>query len=115
MNNMPPQKTPHLTERAALQVKKLIKAEGDKHLMLRLSISGGGCSGFSYGFTLDKQITKDDKVLEFHGVKLLMDEMSIDLIGNSQIDYVDDLLASSFRVSNPNATSTCGCGTSFSL
>jgi iron-sulfur cluster insertion protein len=115
MNDLSPLKTPYLTKRAALQVKKLIESEGDKHLMLRLSISGGGCSGFSYGFTLDKQITEDDKVLDFHGVTLLIDEMSIDLIGGSEIDYVDDLVASSFRVSNPNATATCGCGTSFSL
>ena len=104
-----------LTERAATKVISLITEEGDMALMLRLSVSGGGCSGFSYGFSLDGESTADDKVFEFHGVKLVIDEMSLDLLGGSEIDYVDDLMASSFRISNPNASSTCGCGTSFSL
>lgn len=115
MNELSPTSTVSLTERAAGKVQSLIAEEGDETLMLRLSVSGGGCSGFSYGFSLDGDTTADDKVFEFHGVKLVIDEMSLDLLGGSEIDYAEDLLASSFRINNPNASSTCGCGTSFSL
>ncbi len=115
MNNISPETGVILTERAAAKVESLIAEEGNDSLMLRLNVSGGGCSGFSYGFSLDADTTADDKVYEFHGVKLVVDEMSLDLLGGSQIDYVEDMMASSFRISNPNATSTCGCGTSFSL
>ena len=115
MNDLSPSPSIVLTERAAGKVQSLIAEEGDEALMLRLSVSGGGCSGFSYGFSLDGETTADDQVFEFHGVKLVIDDMSLDLLGGSEIDYVEDLLASSFRVSNPNASSTCGCGTSFSL
>ncbi|MBT5239196.1 MAG: iron-sulfur cluster insertion protein ErpA [Rhodospirillaceae bacterium] len=115
MNNMSPPPAVGLTERAAVKVTSLITEEGDASLMLRLSVSGGGCSGFSYGFSLDAETTDDDKVFEFHGVKLVIDDMSLDLLGGSEIDYVDDMMASSFRINNPNASSTCGCGTSFSL
>lgn len=115
MNDMSPTPAVALTERAAAKVTSLITEEGDDSLMLRLSVSGGGCSGFSYGFSLDAETTADDKVFEFHGVKLVIDDMSLDLLGGSEIDYVDDLMASSFRINNPNASSTCGCGTSFSL
>jgi iron-sulfur cluster insertion protein len=115
MNELSPTQTVSLSERAAVKVTSLITEEGDNSLMLRLSVSGGGCSGFSYGFSLDAESTTDDKVFEFHGVKLVIDDMSLELIGGSEIDYVDDLMASSFRITNPNASSTCGCGTSFSL
>ncbi|MGY8963481.1 MAG: iron-sulfur cluster insertion protein ErpA [Rhodospirillales bacterium] len=115
MNQISPSSTVLLTEQAAAKVTSLIAEEGDDSLMLRLSVSGGGCSGFSYGFSLDADSTNDDKIFEFHGVKLVIDDMSLDLLGGSQIDYVDDLMASSFRITNPNASSTCGCGTSFSL
>ncbi len=115
MNDASTRPTIVLKESAAERVKALIAEEGDDSLMLRLSVSGGGCSGFSYGFSLDSQTTGDDVVFEYHGVKLVTDDMSLDLLGGSEIDYVEDMLASSFRVSNPNASSTCGCGTSFSL
>lgn len=115
MNNISPESGVILTERAAARVEHLIAEEGNNNLMLRLNVSGGGCSGFSYGFSLDSDTTADDKVFEFHGVKLIVDEMSLDLLGGSQIDYVEDMMASSFRITNPNASSTCGCGTSFSL
>lgn len=115
MNELSPTSTVALTERAASRVQVLIAEEGDETLMLRLNVSGGGCSGFSYGFSLDGDTTADDKVFEFHGVKLVIDEMSLDLLGGSEIDYAEDMLASSFRINNPNASSTCGCGTSFSL
>lgn len=115
MNDLSPTPAVSLSERAAAKVTSLITEEGDESLMLRLSVSGGGCSGFSYGFSLDADSTADDKVFEFHGVKLVIDDMSLELLGGSEIDYVDDLMASSFRINNPNASSTCGCGTSFSL
>jgi len=104
-----------LTEAAASRVQHLIDQEENPNLMLRLAVSGGGCSGFSYGFELDETTTDDDQIFEFHGVKLVLDAMSLDLLSGSEVDYVEDLLASSFRVNNPRATSTCGCGTSFSM
>jgi len=115
MNQISPE-TPalSLTPAAASRVLELAKGEGNPALMLRLAVSGGGCSGFSYGFSLDGDVTSDDKVFEFHGAKLVVDETSLDLLKGSVVDYVDDLMAASFRIKNPNATSTCGCGTSFS-
>ncbi|MDX2144632.1 MAG: iron-sulfur cluster insertion protein ErpA [Rhodospirillaceae bacterium] len=104
-----------LTASAAARVTQLAAGEGNPNLMLRLAVSGGGCSGFSYGFSLDEAVTGDDKVFEFHGAKLVVDDVSLDLLKGSQIDYVEDLLASSFRITNPNAKSTCGCGTSFAV
>jgi iron-sulfur cluster insertion protein len=104
-----------LTAAAAARVSQLARGEGNPDLMLRLAVSGGGCSGFSYGFSLDGTVTGDDRVFEFHGAKLVIDEVSLDLLKGSEIDYVEDLLASSFRIANPNAKSTCGCGTSFAV
>ena len=104
-----------LTPSAAARIKVLAASEGNPHLMLRLAVSGGGCSGFSYGFSLDSEITGDDKVFEHHGAKLVIDDVSLDLLKGAEIDFVEDLMAASFRINNPNATSTCGCGTSFSL
>jgi len=115
MNELSPAPTVALSKRAATKVQSLIAEEGDASLMLRLSISGGGCSGFSYGFSLDADSTRDDKVFEFHGVRLVIDDMSLEMLSGSEIDYVEDMLASSFRINNPNASSTCGCGTSFSV
>jgi iron-sulfur cluster insertion protein len=104
-----------LTENAARRVKKLREMEGNPQLMLRLSVSGGGCSGFSYGFSLDDQKTEDDQTFEFYDVTLVVDTVSLDLLAGSTIDFVEDLVGSAFAVKNPNATSTCGCGTSFSV
>ncbi|MCB2106841.1 MAG: iron-sulfur cluster insertion protein ErpA [Rhodobacteraceae bacterium] len=115
MNHTSPSLPVSMTARAASRVQKLAASEGNPDLMLRLVISGGGCSGFSYGFSLDGDVTADDKVFEFHGTKLVVDETSLDLLQGAEIDFVEDLLASSFRVTNPNAKSTCGCGTSFSI
>lgn len=102
-----------MTKSAAARVQKLAESEGNPALMLRLAVSGGGCSGFSYGFSLDSEVTADDKVFDYHGARLVIDDVSLDLLKGSEIDYVEDLLAASFRVNNPNATSTCGCGSSF--
>jgi iron-sulfur cluster insertion protein len=103
-----------LTKSAADRIRTLAASEGQPDLMLRLAVSGGGCSGYSYNFSLDGDVTGDDKVFEAHGAKLVVDDVSLDLLNGAEIDYVDDMLAASFRINNPNATSTCGCGTSFS-
>jgi iron-sulfur cluster insertion protein len=104
-----------LTPSAAARIKVLAAGEGNPDLMLRLSVSGGGCSGFSYGFSLDSELTADDRVFDCHGAKLVIDDVSLDLLKGAEIDYVEDLMAASFRINNPNATSTCGCGTSFAI
>lgn len=104
-----------LTENAAKRVKKLRDMEGNPRLMLRLSVSGGGCSGFSYGFSLDDQTTEEDELFDQHGVVLVIDQTSLDLLAGSTVDFVEDLVGSAFAVKNPNATSTCGCGSSFSV
>ena len=83
--------------------------------MLRLQVSGGGCSGFQYEFSLDADTTDEDCVFENHGAKMVIDEVSLDLLGGAEIDYVRELVGSAFRVNNPNATSSCGCGSSFSI
>ena len=104
-----------ITPAAAIRVQELARAEGNPNLMLRIDVSGGGCSGFKYGFGLESDSRPDDLLFDQHGVKVVVDEVSLELLSGSQLDYVDDLMAAAFRVSNPNATSTCGCGTSFSM
>lgn len=104
-----------ITLSAAQRVQTLIKMEGKDNLMLRLSVSGGGCSGFQYGITLDDQINDDDVVTEQHGTKVVVDQTSLDLLGGTEVDYVEDLMGASFQFKNPNATGTCGCGSSFSV
>lgn len=104
-----------LTEAAARRVQQLKQKEGNDALNLRLAVSGGGCSGFSYNFSLDGQVAADDKRFDQHGVTLVIDETSYDLLKGSTIDFVSDLVGSAFQVKNPNATSTCGCGSSFSV
>jgi iron-sulfur cluster insertion protein len=101
---------------AARRIAALIAAEGGSDLLrLRIAVSGGGCSGFQYGFTLDDQRHDDDRVFERDGVSVLVDEVSLELLGGAQLDYVEDLMGSYFVVKNPNASSTCGCGSSFSV
>ncbi len=104
-----------ITEAAAKRIAYLIEQEGDPQLMLRVSVSGGGCSGFRYGFDFDKQIKDDDHTFERDGVKIVIDEVSLELLGGSELHYVDDLIGSYFEVRNPNASSSCGCGASFSI
>lgn len=104
-----------MTESAAKRVKTLIEGENNPDLMLRVMVSGGGCSGFQYGFDLDATVNEDDHVSEFHGVKLVVDEASLELLNGSEVDYVEDLMGAAFTVRNPNATATCGCGTSFAI
>ena len=104
-----------ITEAAAKRIAFLIEQEGDSELMLRVSVSGGGCSGFRYGFDFDKQVNDDDHTFERDGVKIVIDEVSLELLGGSELHYVDDLIGSYFEVRNPNASSSCGCGASFSI
>lgn len=104
-----------ITEAAAKRIAYLIEQEGDPALMLRVSVSGGGCSGFRYGFDFDKQINDDDHTFERDGVRIVIDEVSLELLGGSELHYVDDLIGSYFEVRNPNASSSCGCGASFSI
>ncbi|HEX7774901.1 MAG TPA: iron-sulfur cluster insertion protein ErpA [Parvibaculum sp.] len=103
-----------ITDRAARRVADILKAEGEG-VSLRVSVSGGGCSGFQYGFTLDDARAADDLVLERAGATVLIDAMSVMYLEGSEIDFVDDLIGSSFKIQNPNATASCGCGTSFSV
>lgn len=103
------------SEKAASKVKRLIEDEGDPLLCLRVFITGGGCNGFSYGFTFDDTPAEDDAVIERLGVRMLVDAMSYPYLAGSDIDYVEDLAGAQFTVSNPNASATCGCGSSFSL
>jgi iron-sulfur cluster insertion protein len=105
-----------MTKACAERVRVLVEADSSNNpdLMLRVAVSGGGCSGFSYGFSLDAETTADDRVFQFYGSRLVVDETSLELLKGSEVDFVDDLMAASFRIKNPNATSTCGCGTSFS-
>ena len=102
------------TDSAASKVKKLIEEEGNNDLKLRVFVSGGGCSGFKYGFTFDELINEDDTVMETNGVKLLIDPMSFQYLVGAEIDYEENLQGAQFIIKNPGATSTCGCGSSFS-
>ena len=104
-----------MTESAAKRIAWLIAQEGDAGLMLRLSVSGGGCSGFQYGFSFDNARQAEDHLFERDGVKMVVDETSLDLLAGAEVDYVEDLVGSSFQVKNPNATSSCGCGSSFAV
>ena len=115
MNQISPVKEVSLSAAAARRIAALIAADGNPALMLRLAVSGGGCSGFQYGFSFDDARNEDDRVFERDGVKLVVDETSLDLLGGAEVDFVEDLVGSSFQVRNPNASSSCGCGSSFSV
>jgi iron-sulfur cluster assembly accessory protein len=103
-----------LTDKAAKRIVAVMASEPPGS-MLRVSVAGGGCSGFQYVFDIDREKGPDDIVIERDGATVLIDETSLDLLGGSTIDFVDDLVGQSFRITNPNATSSCGCGTSFAL
>ena len=102
------------TDSAANKVKQLIEEEGNSDLKLRVFVTGGGCSGFQYGFTFDEATNDDDTLLQKAGVTLLIDPMSLQYLMGAEIDYQDGLEGAQFVIKNPNATSTCGCGSSFS-
>jgi iron-sulfur cluster insertion protein len=103
------------TDSAALKVKELIEEEKNDALMLRIYIQGGGCSGFQYGFTFDENQQEDDTVVENQGVKLLIDSTSYQYLLGAEIDYTEGLEGAQFVIRNPNAVTTCGCGSSFSV
>lgn len=102
------------TDNAAKKVKELIEEEGSPDLKLRVFVSGGGCSGFQYGFTFEDTVNEDDTQVTRDNVVLLIDPMSLQYLMGAEIDYQDSLQGSQFVIRNPNATSTCGCGSSFS-
>jgi len=102
------------TDNAAAKVAELIAEEGNPDLKLRVFVTGGGCSGFQYGFTFDEIANEDDSAYEKNGVTLLVDPMSYQYLAGAEIDYVESIEGSQFTIKNPNATSTCGCGSSFS-
>ncbi len=101
--------------RAAAKVSALAQEEGIVDLKLRVFVTGGGCSGFSYGFTFDESVAEDDAVIERDGVTMVVDSLSYPYLVGSEIDYREDLQGSQFIVANPNASSTCGCGNSFAI
>ncbi len=103
------------SNRAADKVRDLLEDEGNFELKLRVFITGGGCSGFSYGFTFDEQVSDDDAVVEQSGVTLVVDPMSYQYLAGSEVDFKEDLQGAQFVVTNPNAQSTCGCGNSFAI
>jgi iron-sulfur cluster assembly accessory protein len=103
-----------LTERAARRIAEILKAEPGS-TMLRLAVTGGGCSGFQYDFCLDDTRTDDDLVVAKGGALVLIDPVSLDFVKGSEIDFVEEMIGAAFKVNNPNATASCGCGTSFSV
>ena len=115
MNAVAETTTPFVfTDSAAGKVKELIEEEGNPSLKLRVFVTGGGCCGFKYGFTFDEEVNEDDTTMEKNGVTLLIDPMSYQYLVGAEIDYSEGLEGSQFVIRNPNATSTCGCGSSFS-
>lgn len=103
-----------ITENATVKLKDILAEENNPALKLRIFVQGGGCSGMSYGFTLDEVANEDDFTLDENGIQVLVDSMSMQYLTGASIDYKDDLMGSSFTILNPNAQTTCGCGSSFS-
>jgi iron-sulfur cluster insertion protein len=104
-----------LSESAAKRIQALMRQEAEDGLMLRVSVSGGGCSGFQYGFSFDDTVNADDEVFQHAAAKVVIDEISLELLSGAEIDFVEDLMGAYFQINNPNATSSCGCGSSFSI
>jgi len=104
-----------VSDNAAKRIAQLIEMEAKDGMRLRVSVSGGGCSGFQYGFSLDDEKNDDDLLFEKNDIEVIIDEVSLDFLKGSELDFVEDLIGSYFSMKNPNATSTCGCGTSFAV
>jgi iron-sulfur cluster insertion protein len=104
-----------ISESAREKIKDLLLEENNPNLFLRTFVQGGGCSGFSYGFTFDEVINEDDFEIPLDNVKVLVDSMSMTYLQGAEIDYKEDVMGSSFNIKNPNATTTCGCGSSFGV
>ena len=109
-----PDAQPVVTERAARRVAAILSKE-PPGAMLRVAVNGGGCSGFQYAFDIENSRAADDLVIERGGAVVLIDPVSLDFLKGARIDFVDDLIGQSFKIDNPNATASCGCGTSFSV
>ena len=103
-----------MSEKAVEKVKELLHSEKKEGFGLRVAVQGGGCSGFQYGFTFDEAVNEDDTQMQKNGVTLLIDAMSLQYLAGAEIDYKEDLQGAQFVIKNPNATTTCGCGSSFS-
>ena len=104
-----------VSDSAVAKVKSLIEEEGNNDLKLRVYVTGGGCSGFQYGFTFDELVAEDDSVVEHDGILVLVDALSYPYLAGAKVDYEEGLQGSKFVIQNPNASSTCGCGSSFSI
>jgi iron-sulfur cluster insertion protein len=104
-----------LTESAVRRIASLKAQEQAENAFLRIAVSGGGCSGFQYGFSFDDQRNEDDVVFERDGVAVVVDDVSLGLLSGAEVDFVEDLMGASFQIRNPNAASSCGCGNSFSI
>ena len=104
-----------ISESAKEKIKDLLTQENNPNLKLRTFVQGGGCSGFQYGFTFDEEQNEDDFIIPLDNFKVLIDSMSISYMEGAEIDYVEELMGSSFKIKNPNATTTCGCGSSFGV
>lgn len=104
-----------ITGNAAKRIATLIEQENDNSLRLRITVSGGGCSGFRYDFDFDNKVNEDDRLFSRDGVGVVIDEVSLELLGGSELDFVEDLIGSYFEIKNPNASSSCGCGASFAI
>jgi iron-sulfur cluster insertion protein len=104
-----------LTDALARRIKALQTAQSKPDLMLRVEVLGGGCSGFQYKFSFASDAASDDHVFDHDGIRVLVDDVSLDYLNGSIVDYVEDLVGASFQIKNPNATSSCGCGTSFAM
>ena len=104
-----------LTQSAAERIKFILEKQGDGATMLRVGVQGGGCSGFSYIFDFASDANDDDIVIERDGAKVVVDEMSAPFLEGSELDYVNEVIGSAFKIQNPNATAACGCGTSFAM
>lgn len=104
-----------ITDSAIDKIRDILAEENNPKIKLRVFVQGGGCSGFSYGFTLDEEHNEDDFEFDHQGVQVLVDSMSAQYLQGATINYKDELMGSSFVIDNPNATTTCGCGSSFSI
>jgi len=104
----------NLTETAVTKLQEIIREEGNSNNKLRVFVQGGGCSGMQYGFTFDEEVNEDDFDFDYSGIKILVDSMSMQYLTGATIDYKEDLMGAAFAIDNPNAETSCGCGSSFS-
>ena len=115
LETMPAEAGVNVTPSAARRIAEIIKEDGNPAMMLRIAVQGGGCSGFQYSFTLDDTRGEDDQAIERDGVTVLVDSTSLGLMAGAEVDFVEEMIGASFQIRNPNATSSCGCGSSFSV